>query len=77
MIIDLHEEVYNIILHIWFLLFVRYESCSWGWSDSKKLEELNDEAAWYLIAKSMDTGTWLGFSHFRFDMDEGIEVLYW
>ncbi|XP_045461341.1 N-alpha-acetyltransferase 40 [Harmonia axyridis] len=54
----------------------KYESCSWGWSDSKKLEELNDEAAWYLIAKSADNGNLLGFSHFRFDMDEGIEVLY-
>ncbi|KAL3285743.1 hypothetical protein HHI36_000270 [Cryptolaemus montrouzieri] len=54
----------------------KYESCSWGWSDTKKLEELYDEAAWYLIAKSVDTGSLLGFSHFRFDMDEGIEVLY-
>lgn len=54
----------------------RYESCSWGWSDQKKLEELTDDAAWYLIAKATD-GTLLGFSHFRFDIDEGIEVLYW
>ncbi|KAK9869308.1 hypothetical protein WA026_003058 [Henosepilachna vigintioctopunctata] len=54
----------------------KYEGCSWGWSDTKKLEELTDEAAWYLIAKSVDNGSLLGFSHFRFDIDEGIEVLY-
>lgn len=35
-----------------------------------------DEDAWYLIAQSVD-GSPLGFSHFRFDLDEGIEVLYW
>ncbi|KAF2899300.1 hypothetical protein ILUMI_06880 [Ignelater luminosus] len=54
----------------------RYEQCSWGWNDSKKLEEMMDDAAWYLIAKSKDDGSLLGFSHFRFDLDEGIEVLY-
>lgn len=54
----------------------RYEQCSWGWKDSQKLEELTDEAAWYLIARSPE-GTSLGFSHFRFDLDYGDEVLYW
>nr|XP_023030225.1 N-alpha-acetyltransferase 40 [Leptinotarsa decemlineata] len=54
---------------------LKYEQCSWGWSDEKKLSELTDEAAWYLIAKSVD-GNLLGFSHFRFDIDDGIEVLY-
>ncbi|KAG5899835.1 hypothetical protein JTB14_012306 [Gonioctena quinquepunctata] len=54
---------------------LKYEQSSWGWSDEKKLSELTDEAAWYLIAKSVD-GNLLGFSHFRFDVDEGIEVLY-
>ncbi|KAJ8984190.1 hypothetical protein NQ317_011099 [Molorchus minor] len=54
---------------------VKYEQCTWGWSDQKKLDELTDERAWYLIAKCID-GTYLGFSHFRFDMDDGLEVLY-
>lgn len=53
----------------------KYEDCSWGWNDTKKYEELTDEDAWYLIAQSTD-GKPLGFSHFRFDLDEGIEVLY-
>lgn len=37
---------------------------------------MTDESAWYLIAQSADD-TYLGFSHFRFDLDEGQEVLYW
>lgn len=60
------------LLHLLF----RYELCAWGWNDAKKYEELTDEAAWYLIAKSKE-GSYLGFSHFRFDLDEGMEVLYW
>jgi len=55
---------------------LKYEQCSWGWNEAKKAEELNDEAARYLIAKSTNDGAYLGFSHFRFDLDEGIEVLY-
>nr|CAH7763757.1 unnamed protein product [Callosobruchus chinensis] len=55
---------------------LKYEQCSWGWNDKTKQEELSDEAAWYLIARNVDDGKLLGFSHFRFDMDEGIEVLY-
>ncbi|XP_063921638.1 N-alpha-acetyltransferase 40 [Zophobas morio] len=54
---------------------IKYEQCSWGWNDAKKMEELFDEAAWYLVAQSADK-TLLGFSHFRFDIDEGLEVLY-
>ncbi|KAK9686832.1 Acetyltransferase (GNAT) family [Popillia japonica] len=53
----------------------KYEDCSWGWNDTKKYEELTDEDAWYLIAQSKD-GKPIGFSHFRFDLDEGVEVLY-
>lgn len=64
------------IKSISFINHFRYEQCSWGWSDQKKKDELSDDAAWYLIAKSVE-GNLLGFSHFRFDLDEGIEVLYW
>lgn len=53
----------------------KYENCSWGWNDKKKYEELMDESAWYLISQ-LSNGKLLGFSHFRFDLDEGIEVLY-
>ncbi|XP_050316096.1 N-alpha-acetyltransferase 40 isoform X2 [Anthonomus grandis grandis] len=54
----------------------KYEHSSWGWDEMKKSEELFDENAKYLIAKSATDGSYLGFSHFRFDIDEGIEVLY-
>lgn len=53
----------------------KYEQSSWGWADDKKLEEMMEDTAWYLIAKSGD-GSLIGFSHFRFDLDEGMEVLY-
>nr|CAI5836942.1 unnamed protein product [Callosobruchus analis] len=55
---------------------LKYEQCSWGWNDKTKQEELFDDAAWYLMAKNVEDRKLLGFSHFRFDMDEGIEVLY-
>ncbi|XP_063627831.1 N-alpha-acetyltransferase 40 [Cydia splendana] len=52
-----------------------YETCAWGWNKEKKVEEMMDDSAWYLIAKEK-SGTLLAFSHFRFDMDFGIPVLY-
>ncbi|KAJ8914358.1 hypothetical protein NQ315_011346, partial [Exocentrus adspersus] len=53
----------------------KYEQSSWGWNDEEKMTELSDKNAWYLIAKE-EKGDMLGFSHFRFDLDQGIEVLY-
>ncbi|KAF5270859.1 hypothetical protein FQA39_LY08304 [Lamprigera yunnana] len=53
----------------------KYDDCCWGWDDKKKLEELMDESAWYLIVKLIN-GKLLGFSHFRFDIDDAMEVLY-
>lgn len=53
----------------------KYVQSNWTWKDSQKLEELTDEAALYLIAKTPE-GQKLGFSHFRFDIDYGDEVLY-
>ncbi|KAI8425198.1 hypothetical protein MSG28_007021 [Choristoneura fumiferana] len=53
-----------------------YETCAWGWNKERKVEEMKDDSAWYLIAKD-NTGALLAFSHFRFDMDFGIPVLYW
>lgn len=54
----------------------RYETCAWGWNKERKVEEMTDDNAWYLIAKSK-SGSLLAFSHFRFDMDFGEPVLYW
>ncbi|XP_066993302.2 N-alpha-acetyltransferase 40 [Anabrus simplex] len=52
-----------------------YEKCSWGWNDKTKLEEMTDSAAWYLLARTTQ-GQNVAFSHFRFDLDYGTEVLY-
>ncbi|XP_075982853.1 N-alpha-acetyltransferase 40 [Anticarsia gemmatalis] len=52
-----------------------YETCAWGWNKERKVEEMTDDAAWYLIAREKN-GTLLAFSHFRFDMDFGDPVLY-
>lgn len=37
---------------------------------------MNDERAWYLLARDGDSNP-LAFSHFRFDVECGEEVLYW
>ncbi|XP_065219269.1 N-alpha-acetyltransferase 40 [Planococcus citri] len=52
-----------------------YEDCDWGWHEKKKREEMFDDRARYLIAKAPD-GKLVAFSHYRFDLDFDIEVLY-
>jgi len=58
-----------------------YEKCYQGkdpdlcWNESRKRDEMTDERAWYLIAKTED-GTPVAFSHFRYDMDYDDEVVY-
>ncbi len=37
---------------------------------------MKDERAWYLLARDADS-TPVAFSHFRFDVECGDEVLYW
>lgn len=51
-----------------------YEQSDWGWNWITKQNELTESTAWYLIA-TFD-GKHIGFSHFRFDIDNGVEVLY-
>lgn len=52
-----------------------YRSCDWGWDEDKKFAEMTEDAAWYLIAYDHDKNP-VAFSHFRFDMDFGLDVLY-
>lgn len=54
----------------------RYEQSEWGWKEREKREELGDDRAWYLIACDAAAGP-VAFSHFRFDVECGEEVLYW
>lgn len=53
-----------------------YEKSSWGWDLKSKQTELTEATALFLIA-TIGNKEFLGFSHFRFDMDYGIPVLYW
>lgn len=45
------------------------------WKDKDKKEEMTEDAAWYLTARDAEN-TPVATAHFRFDVDEGIEVLY-
>ncbi|XP_036149454.1 N-alpha-acetyltransferase 40 [Monomorium pharaonis] len=51
-----------------------YERSSWGWNMTEKQTELTEDTAWYLVALCDDK--FIGFSHFRFDIDNGDVVLY-
>ncbi|XP_066466279.1 N-alpha-acetyltransferase 40 isoform X1 [Tiliqua scincoides] len=52
-----------------------YEQSEWGWKDREKRDEMTDDRAWYLIALE-DGSVPVAFSHFRFDVECGDEVLY-
>jgi len=52
-----------------------YETSDWGWRDKEKKEELTEETAWYLICKN-EEGQNVAFVHFRFDLEDDVEVLY-
>ncbi|XP_071962964.1 N-alpha-acetyltransferase 40-like [Antedon mediterranea] len=52
-----------------------YEKSQGGWRERDKREEITHEKSWFLLAKNLD-GDYVGFSHFRFDMDFDEEVLY-
>ncbi|XP_014224465.1 N-alpha-acetyltransferase 40 [Trichogramma pretiosum] len=51
-----------------------YEQSQWKWDAAAKQTELTEPSAWYLIA--FNENNMLGFSHFRFDLDNQAEVLY-
>ncbi|KAG0712278.1 N-alpha-acetyltransferase 40 [Chionoecetes opilio] len=53
-----------------------YERSSQGWQECDKVDEMSEDAAWYLVVLDKATDKPLAFSHFRFDMDYGDEVLY-
>jgi len=50
----------------------------WGWSDKEKQSEMSDPHAWYLLAHDRDRDHQpVAAVHFRFDIDNDDEVLYW
>lgn len=53
-----------------------YAQSEHGWDEEGKLNELMDNAAWYLIAKDADTDVPVAYSHFRYDIEDGDDVLF-
>merc|ERR1719430_473311 len=52
-----------------------YQKSHWGWSSANKKAELEETAAWYLVARTQE-GVPVAFIHFRYDMDFDDDVLY-
>ena len=52
-----------------------YTQSGWGWKESEKRGEHKDDMARFLIARNKD-GNILGFTHFRFLLENSLEVLY-
>merc|ERR1711994_579706 len=52
-----------------------YQQSNWGWNSDNKKTEVEEAAAWYLVARN-DDGTPVAFSHSRYDMDFDDDVLY-
>ncbi|XP_054710819.1 N-alpha-acetyltransferase 40-like [Uloborus diversus] len=66
------NEIFNLLKNN---MQVLYEKSDWGWDETQKMEELQDENARFLLAKDCD-GKLVGFSHFRFDIEEHQPILY-
>lgn len=73
---DLHTCMLPCVLMVPAFLLSRYEQSEWGWKEREKREEMKDERAWYLLARDAESAP-VAFSHFRFDVECGDEVLYW
>lgn len=52
-----------------------YTKSNWGWDEKKKLEEMMEEDARYLIVRDENAHI-VAMSHFRFDVDADMAVLY-
>lgn len=57
-------------------MLFRYEAAG-GWDEEKKLKEMTEEAARFILLRDTESKELVAFSHFRFDLDYGEEVLYW
>lgn len=78
--INKNKSVNNVIdyvsMSLSLLIWPSYEQSEWGWKEREKREEMKDERAWYLLACDADNAP-VAFSHFRFDVECGDEVVYW
>ena len=59
---SLSERSYIMNLQLYYNFCFKSE---WGWNEENKRKELNEEAAWFLIAREKETEVPVAFSHFR------------
>jgi len=52
-----------------------YEASDWGWNDRDKKIEMQEKDPWFLLATDKDNKI-VAFSHFKFDFEDDVEVLY-
>ncbi|XP_050520827.1 N-alpha-acetyltransferase 40 [Daktulosphaira vitifoliae] len=53
-----------------------YKNCPWGWQERKKRSEMFHCDARYIIVRYLANNELAAFIHFRFDLEDSIEVLY-
>lgn len=53
-----------------------YESCEWGWDFEAKKKEMSHNKSRFLVAYEDIDEKPVAFSHFRFDMDHDVNVIY-
>ena len=77
---DLNDETKAVIMNLLESNMKKlYEENDKSWSDKEKMNEMfgdKNGASWYLLAENSEDGTIVGFSHFKFELDYGDEVLY-
>ena len=54
-----------------------YEASQEGWNEEEKRIELFDVQSYYLIATDVNNNKPIGYCHYRYDMDDECEVIYW
>lgn len=52
-----------------------YAACEWGWDLEEKRKEMSNKASRFIVAYS-DLDKPVAFTHFRFDMDHNVSVVY-
>lgn len=52
-----------------------YAACDWGWDLEEKRKEMSNKASRFIVAYSEQDKP-VAFTHFRFDMDHSVSVVY-
>ena len=54
-----------------------YKSSSFGWDPEAKRKELFHSLSRFILVYEADTDTLLAFTMFRFEFEEGEDLVYW